>query len=120
MIIFFILGLLLGGAAVVFALENVTIITVTFFQWQITGSLALILISAIAAGVFAALLLILPNSIGNYFRYNALADELDKLQEELRKQKTLTLFAKQTPPTPETIEQIEKGEIVTKTEYAKS
>jgi uncharacterized integral membrane protein len=120
MIIFFILGLLLGGMAVVFALENVTIITVTFFQWQLTGSLALILMSAIAAGVFAALLLILPSSIANYFRYNSLANELEKLQEELRKQKTLTLFAKQNPPTPETIEQIEKGDIATKTEYASS
>lgn len=112
MIILFILGLVLGGVAVVFALENVTAITVTFFHYQITGSLALILMLAILAGVIVTLLLLLPESISNYFKYKALTKEIEKLQEELRKQKTLTAFAKTTPPTPEAIDQIDRGTIV--------
>ncbi len=117
MIILFILGLLLGGVAVIFALENVTLITVTFFHWQITGSLAFILISAIFAGVLVTLLLLLPESISNYFKYKKLTKEVERLEEELRKQKTLTVFAKNIPPTSQTIDQIEKGEIATKEEY---
>jgi uncharacterized integral membrane protein len=117
MIILFILGLLLGGVAVIFALENVTLITVTFFNWQITGSLALILISAICVGVLVTLLLLLPGSISNYFKYGKLITEVERLEEELRKQKTLTLFAKNIPPTPEIIEHIERGDVATKEEY---
>jgi uncharacterized integral membrane protein len=111
MIILFILGLLLGGAAVTFALQNITVVTVTFFSGQITGSLAVILMSAIFAGVVVTVLLLLPGSIGNYFRYRKLTKEVARLEEELRKQKTLTTFAKNTPPSPEVIDQIEKGAI---------
>jgi len=111
MIILFILGLLLGGVAVIFALQNITPITVAFFQWEITGSLALVLMVAIFAGVLVTLLLLLPGSIVNYFRNRKLIKEVERLAEELRKQKTLTAFAKNTPPTPEIIEGIEKGAI---------
>ena len=108
MIILFILGLVLGGVAVIFALQNIAVITVSFFQWQITGSLAVVLMAAIFAGVVVTVLLLLPGSIGNYFRNRRLVKDVQRLEEELRKQKTLTAFAKNTPPTPERIEQIEK------------
>lgn len=111
MLILFILGLVLGGVAVLFALQNVTVVTVAFFQWQITGSLAIVLLTAIVVGVLTTLLILLPRSISEYLSYRRLLKELDRLQEELRKQKTLTLFAKTTPPTPEIIENIEKGAI---------
>ena len=111
MIIFFILGLLLGGVAVIFALENVVVITVTFFQWQITGPLSVILISAILSGILITLLLLLPESISNYLKNRSLAKEIERLEEELRKQKELTVFAKHTSPTKETISRIENGAI---------
>jgi uncharacterized integral membrane protein len=111
MIILFILGLLLGGVAVVFALQNITLVTVTFFYWQITGSLAAILMAAMLAAVLVTLLLLLPESISNYWRNRKLIKDIERLEEELRKQKALTTFAKNTPPTPERIEQIEKGAI---------
>ena len=116
MIILFILGLLLGGVAVIFALENMTIVTVTFFHSQFTGSLALVLISTLLAGALVTLLLLLPESISSYFRYKKLTSEVERLQEELKKQKTLTAFAKTTPPTPQIIEKIDKGTILTKEE----
>ncbi len=108
MIILFILGLLLGAVAVVFALQNITVITVTFFSWQLTGSLALILILAIASGLFMAILILLPEFISNYFKYKNLKKENDNLAEELRKQKELIVFAKNTPPTEEEISKIEQ------------
>jgi uncharacterized integral membrane protein len=111
MIILFILGLVVGAVAVVFTLQNVDVITVTFLSWHLTGSLALILSLAIGMGVLATILLILPESIKNYFRYKNLVKENKRLEEDLRKQKELTVFAKRTLPTPEEISKIEHGAI---------
>ncbi|MDD4989230.1 MAG: LapA family protein [Candidatus Pacebacteria bacterium] len=112
MLILFILGLLLGGVAVLFALQNVAIVTVTFFNWQLEGSLAVILLLAVSAGIVIMLLLILPGAIDNYFSYRRLQKENNKLAEALRKQKELTIFAKNNPPpTPEVIASIEHGAI---------
>lgn len=111
MIILFIIGLLLGAVSVIFALQNITVITVTFFSWQLTGSLALILMLAIGAGVLIATFLLLPEIMKNYFRYKNLKKENEKLAEELRKQKELTVFAKNTPPTEEEISKIEHGAV---------
>ncbi len=113
MIIFFITGLLLGIAAVIFALQNVEVITVSFFTWELTGSLALILMLAIGAGLLASALLILPESIKNHFKYKSLQKENARLAEDLRKQKELTAFAKNTPPSKEEIAKIENGAIST-------
>jgi uncharacterized integral membrane protein len=109
MIILFIIGLLLGAVSVIFALQNIDIVTVTFFSWHLTGSLALILLLTIAAGILVPLLLILPSSVMNYFRYKKLEKENKKLVEDLRKQKELTIFAKTAPIDQEAISSIDHG-----------
>ncbi len=109
MIILFIIGLLLGAVSVIFALQNIDIITVTFFSWHLTGSLALILLLTITAGILVTILLVLPGSITNYFRYKKLEKENKNLEEELRKQKELTIFAKITPIDQEAIASIDHG-----------
>ena len=106
-----ILGIILGVVSVVFALQNVTVITVTFFAWQFEGSLSLILLVAVLMGTLIALLVTLPESIRTYFRYKNLKKENGKLAEELRKQKELTVFAKNIPATSEAIVKIEEGAI---------
>lgn len=111
MIILFILGLLLGALAVFFVLQNVAIVTVSFFSWQFTSSLSVILFLAVLSGLAIAFLLILPESINNYLKYRNLKKEKAKLEEELKKQKELTTFAKTTPPTKTEISNIEKGAI---------
>lgn len=107
-----IFGIILGAIAVIFALQNITVITVTFFTWQIEGSLALILLMATLMGILIALLIVLPESIRNYFRYKKLQKENANLEEELRKQKELTVFAKHTPVTADAITKIEEGAIL--------
>lgn len=111
MIILFIIGLLLGAVAVIFTLQNIAVITVTFFSWHLTGSLALILSLAIGIGILITGLLVIPESIKNYFRYRSLKKDINRLEEELRKQKELTVFAKDTPPTEKEISNIENGAI---------
>ncbi len=111
MILPLILGVVLGAISVIFALQNVAVITVSFFAWHIEGSLALILMVTLFVGVMTALLVVLPESIKNYFRYKSLKKENLRLEEELRKQKEGTAFARNTPPTPEQIEHLEKSAI---------
>lgn len=104
MIILFLIGILLGAVSVVFALQNIEVITVSFFSWSLTGSLALILMMAIASGILITIFLLLPEFISGYFKYKNLRKENEKLVEELRKQKELTIFAKNTPaPEPEVV-----------------
>ncbi len=106
-----ILGIVLGAATVIFALQNVAPVTVTFFAWQLSGSLALILILTAAAGLLIALLMMLPEIIAAHFRYKSLEKVNAKLEEDLRKQKELTHFAKINPPTAEELDHIDKGAI---------
>ncbi len=111
MIFSLILGIALGAAAVIFALQNVTIVTVSFFAWQFTGSLALVLIMTVLSGVLAVLLMILPETIANHFRFKKLIKINSRLEEDLRKQKELTVFAKQTPATSAELAHIDRGAI---------
>ena len=97
---------------VVFALQNVEVITVSFFSWDLTGSLALILLVAVTSGVLIAVLLLLPEFVGSHFRYKNVLKENKKLTEDLERQKQLTLFAKHVPPTQEDLAKIEHGAIV--------
>ena len=106
-----ILGIILGALSVTFALQNIAVITVSFFHWQLSGSLSLILLLAVLMGVLITLLIILPESIRNYFKYKNLQHENKKLADDLQKQKELTFFAKKATASPETIEKIEQGAI---------
>lgn len=83
MILFLIVGLFIGGAAVVFAFQNITTITVTFFTWQIEGSLALIILLAIASGVLLSALVLLPGTIKKDFKISGLMKRISKLENEL-------------------------------------
>ncbi|MES2623158.1 MAG: lipopolysaccharide assembly protein LapA domain-containing protein [Patescibacteria group bacterium] len=90
MIIFLILGLILGALSVIFALQNVIPITVTFFAWQLQGSLSLILLLAVLAGVMICGLLSVPEVIRNHIRFTTLKNQkkdLEKALETLRAEK---------------------------------
>lgn len=112
MIILFILGLLLGAVAVVFSLQNIEIVTVTFFQWSFESSLAVVLLLAIASGVVISLLILLPGTIGSHFSLRRLLKGNKKLEEEVRRQKEMRVFDKNVEPTRGDIENIEKGGIM--------
>ena len=109
MIFGLVIGILLGVASIVFALQNIVVVTLTFFSWQFQGSLALVLLLAVAMGIVISLLIVLPESIANYFRYRTLKKTNERLKDELEKQKELTHFAKKTPPTPEDLARIDEA-----------
>ncbi len=89
---FLILGILLGIVAVLFVLQNTSMITVVFASWQLEGSLALILILTLITGVVVTLLLLLPSFIEDALalsaarrRMKALEADLASAQTELQK-----------------------------------
>lgn len=116
MIILFLIGLLIGILAIVFALQNSAVVTIVFFGWQFTGSLSLILLLTILSGMMIVLFLVLPRIIGGYFKYRKLKKKNIELEEALEKQKELTLFAKKEAPTKEDLGKIENGVIDNDTE----
>ncbi|MFA7252511.1 MAG: LapA family protein [Candidatus Paceibacterota bacterium] len=98
MIILFIGGLILGGLVVIFILQNTEIVTVSLFSWQFSGSLSLVMFLTISVVLAIVALLALPGSFKNYLQYRKLQKINLKLEDELKKQKELTIFAKNTPP----------------------
>lgn len=97
MIIFFTLGIVLGIVSVVFVVQNMMVITVSFFTWHITGSLALVLIASIVTGMLITLLILLPESIANYFKYESLLKE--NAQMKAQKVKEEVAASKEIPPS---------------------
>lgn len=60
MFIFLIIGILVGAIIIIFAIQNIAVVSVTFLVWQFEGSLALILVLAVAAGMVLSSLLSIP------------------------------------------------------------
>jgi lipopolysaccharide assembly protein A len=58
--IFLIFALIIAALAVIFALQNTVVTTVTFLLWTFNGSLALILLLALITGAFVSLLVSSP------------------------------------------------------------
>jgi uncharacterized integral membrane protein len=57
------ISLLIAIIAVIFSLQNLATVTVTFLFWSINGSLALVLLVTLAAGVLISLLASLPGLV---------------------------------------------------------
>ncbi|MDQ3014969.1 MAG: LapA family protein [bacterium] len=81
--IFLSIGLILGAVAVIFALQNLEVITVTFLAWQLDGSLAVILILAVTTGVLIGVLVSLPGAIRSSFHISSLRKQNVGLKEKL-------------------------------------
>ncbi len=88
MIIFLILGVLVGGLAVVFVLQNITPVSVSFLTWHIDGSLAIILFLAVATGVLMTLLFLLPSFIRDEWQYRKLKKHARAVEAELAQAKS--------------------------------
>lgn len=83
----FIIGLLIGAAVVLFILQNIIPITVTFLVWQFTGTVALLVLFAAVAGILIGLLLALPALVSKGFQYSSLKKQTKKLAEDLEDHK---------------------------------
>lgn len=88
--IFLILALLIAIVAVVFAVQNPTIVTITFVTWSLHTSLAVALLVALGAGVLITLLVSIPGRVkGSWIsasqkkKHSLLEAEHSRLQQKL-------------------------------------
>lgn len=63
MILFLIVGMMVGAVALDFAMLNTAPVTVTMFFWQFTAPLSLVILGAVAFGLFIAVLAMLPTAV---------------------------------------------------------
>ncbi len=61
----FIIGVILGGATLVFILQNMIPITVNFLSWEMEGSLALLILFSVLVGMAIASLFSIPTLFEN-------------------------------------------------------
>jgi uncharacterized integral membrane protein len=88
--LFLILALVIAIVAVIFAVQNVTLVTITFFAWNIHTSLAVALLVALGVGVIITLLLSLPgmfksgwNSVSQKKKFTSLEADRDKFKKKV-------------------------------------
>lgn len=82
MVIFLIIGLIIGGAAVLFVLQNITPVTVSFFAWQMSGSLSVVLLLALLTGMLVSVLVLLPSFIKAEWQLRGLIKRNKKLEDD--------------------------------------
>jgi len=87
MIIFLIFGVLLGAVTVVFALQNIATVTVMFVSWQLEGSLAIVLLSAVLMGALISFVIALPSEVQKSLQISGLKKQNAKLQAEIENKK---------------------------------
>ncbi len=112
--VYLIFALVISVVAVVFALQNTMVITISFLAWKVTGSLSLVLLVTLAIGAVIGLLVLAPSTIkhtlaasGHRKRIGLLEKELDEHKikvAELQKSNTtpVTPVAPQPVPQPQT------------------
>jgi len=83
MILSLILGFLLGAAALLFALQNTAVVSLSFLGWQFESSLALLILIALAAGIIVSLLVSIPSAVKDSFKLMGLKKDNKKLLDEL-------------------------------------
>jgi lipopolysaccharide assembly protein A len=80
--IFIIIALGIAAIAIIFALQNIVGVTVTFLVWNFQGSLALVLLISVTVGVLISLLASLPGMIRRRLTISSQKKKLTTLEKE--------------------------------------
>lgn len=82
MILSLFVGFVLGAAALLFAIQNTTVVALTFLGWQFTSSLAVVVLASVAMGMLISILAMLPSALSNSFRIMNLKKQNKNLVQE--------------------------------------
>ena len=80
-----ILGLVIGALSVIFALQNVFSVTVTFMFWHMTTSLSVLISLAVLTGILITCFLSIPGAVKNIMEVAELTKENKKLKDEIER-----------------------------------
>ncbi|NTW54084.1 MAG: LapA family protein [Chlorobaculum sp.] len=90
---------MIAGLAVVFALQNSMLVTISFFQWTVTGSLSLVLLATLAIGVLIGLLVLAPTLLRKTFKSSSQRKRIDALESEVSQHKAKVAELQKPVPT---------------------
>ena len=88
MVFFLFLGAILGAATVIFAFQNVEVITVNLMTWQITAPLAFVLLGTLLCGILMTLLVLLPSLLRDEMYLKTIKRQKRELEDEFAKFRT--------------------------------
>jgi len=98
--VYLIFALVIAVIAVIFALQNTMVITISFLAWEVTGSLSLVLLVTLAIGAVIGLLVLAPSAIRSSLSASSQRKRVGSLEKELDEHKAKV--AELTQPRPET------------------
>ena len=87
MIFSLLIGIVLGAGAIVFALQNTAVVTLTFLGYHFESSLALLVIASVGVGMLICALASIPSALSASFRIMGLKSENKKLVETVQAHK---------------------------------
>ncbi len=81
--IYLILALMIAIIAVIFALQNTAAITISFFLWEVSGSLALVVLVTLVFGVLVGWLFAAPSLVKGSFQGSNQRKRITALEKEI-------------------------------------
>jgi len=101
MIVTLILALAIAVVAVIFALQNSMLVTVSFFGYAIDGSLALFLLLTLVVGIVIGLLVMSPGAVKRSLELRGHRKRIGGLEKEVEEHKAkVAELQKPKPVTP--------------------
>ena len=102
MVFALILALAFAIVAVIFALQNTEVVAVTFFSLSFEGSLALVILVAVALGILIGVLVMTPGSVKNKIASSRSRKKIGSLEASLDEHKSkLAAMEKPAETAPE-------------------
>ena len=86
--IFLFIALILMAVTIIFAVQNTATTMIKFLTWEIEGSLALVLLVAVAAGVLISFFFSLPTLARDKWTVRSQRNKLNELEASLDEQTT--------------------------------
>ncbi|NTU53531.1 MAG: LapA family protein [Chlorobiaceae bacterium] len=84
---YLIFAFIISAIAVIFALQNTMLVTVSFLSWTISGSLSLVLLVTLAIGVLIGLLVLIPSVLKKAFLASSQRKRIIILENEVQEHK---------------------------------
>lgn len=100
MVFTLILALAIAIVAVIFALQNPTLVTVSLFGYEVEGSLALVILVTVAVGILIGVLVMAPGQIKSRLSNARNRKKISSLETSLEEQKS-KLSQVEQPSEPE-------------------
>lgn len=81
--LYLVLALILAIVAVIFALQNTAAVTLTFFAWEVGGSLSLVVLVTLVIGVLVGWLFVAPSLVKNSLQGSGQRKRIAALEKEV-------------------------------------